>query len=192
MRKLALLVLVFAMLVPASITGAASTKYTAKVYPAVQLAMNPKKLPVKLPNGLTIDKEPGDSLFPVIKYAGKKVWTGKNDFEGSGDIQFTLTSGGDTFLYTIYYIGASGGLGVDLVGVHANGKVFVKKNFGGIDLTAKFLKADSFEVAVEKLNPKWNPAKDSNAERHSGIYDVTVYQLTSKGIVKQKSYVRKK
>ncbi|MNT21409.1 hypothetical protein D3C72_1567470 [compost metagenome] len=191
MKKVFAFVLILTLLLPAGLSVAKAAKYTAKLYPELNLALNAKKFPMKLSSGMVIDKESGDGLFPVIKFNGKKVWSAKNDFEGSGYVQFSVSANGDTFLYSSYYIGASGGIGIDLVGVHANGRVFVKKKFSGTDVKAKFLKVDSFEVAVERLNPKWDPAKDSNAERSTGTFDVTVYQLTTKGIVKQKQFVRK-
>ncbi|MGF7046451.1 hypothetical protein J2T13_000927 [Paenibacillus sp. DS2015] len=192
MRKIFAFILIFSLLLPTGIIGAKSAQYTAKLYPQLNLIVDAKKFPMKLNNGLVIDKENGDmGVFPVIKLNGKKVWSGKNEFEGSGEVQFTVTASGDTYLYSSYYHGASGPIGIDFVGVHANGRVFVKKKFGGDTAVPKFLKADSFELAIERSNPKWDPSKDSNAELHTGIYDVTIYQLTTKGIVKQKQFVRK-
>lgn len=193
MRKWLTLCLIICLLLPTTVVSAKTSPSAAKTYASLHLGSEASKLPMKLPNGLVIDKEDKDGFgyLPVIKLNGKTVWREADEswINTGGTIQFTVTSGGDTYLF--YKSGASGGSGIDLVGVNKNGKVILKKKFGGVGTEAKFLSASTLQVSIERENKKWNPERDPNAARHSGIYDVTVYQLSAKGLVKQKQFVKK-
>ncbi|WP_160045526.1 MULTISPECIES: hypothetical protein [Paenibacillus] len=193
MKKLFSLLLVICLLVPATIASAKTNQPAAKTYAKLYLGMDAAKLPMKLANGLVVDKENVEGLgyLPVIKLNGKKVWREADQswINTNGAVQFTAASGGDTFL--LYLSGATGGSAVDLVGVHKDGKVFLRKSFGGVGVDAKFIAANTVQIEIERENKKWNPERDPNAARHTDVYDVTVYQLSSKGMVKQKQFVRK-
>ncbi|HWO55897.1 MAG TPA: hypothetical protein VNM49_16140 [Paenibacillus cookii] len=193
MKKLLSIVLIFCLLLPAASVSAKSNPPAAKTYPKLYLGMDASKLPMKLLNGLVVDKEHVDGLgfLPVIKLNGKKVWREADEswINTGGAVQFTVASGGDTFL--LYLSGATGGSMVQVVGVHKNGKVFLRKSFGGVGVNATFLSANTIQVEIERENLKWNPDRDPNAARHTGVYDVTVYQLSAKGMAKQKQFVKK-
>ena len=193
MKKLIPLLLIVCLLLPATIVSAKSSQPAAKTYPKLYLGMDAAKLPMKLINGLVVDKENVDGFgyLPVIKLNGKKVWREADEswINTNGAVQFTAASGGDAYL--LYKSGASGGSAVNVVGVHKNGKVFLRKSFGGVSVDAKFISANTIQVEIERENKKWNPERDSNAERHTGVYDVTVYQLSAKGMAKQKQFVKK-
>lgn len=193
MKKLLSLLLIVCLLMPAAIVSAKSSEPAAKTYTKLYLGKDASKLPIKLINGLVVDKEDVDGLgyLPVIKLNGKKVWREADDLwiNTNGTIQFTVTSGGDTYL--LYLSGATGGSAVDIVGVHKNGKTFLEKSFGGVGVDAKFISANTIQVEIERDNKKWNPERDPNAARHTGIYDVTVYQVSATGLAKQKQFVKK-
>ncbi|MDR0268162.1 hypothetical protein [Paenibacillus sp.] len=193
MRKWLTLCLVICLILPTTVVSAKTSQPAAKMYAPLHLGSEANKLPMKLSNGLVVDKEEPDGFgyLPVIKLNGKTVWREVDEawINTGGMVQFAVTSGGDTYL--LYKSGASGVSGVNLVGVHKNGKVFLKKGFGGIGTDAKFISANTIQIEIERENKKWNPDRDPNAARHTGIYDVTVYQLSDKGLAKQKQFVKK-
>ncbi|MCX7885500.1 MAG: hypothetical protein N2448_10845 [Caloramator sp.] len=156
---------------------------TAKVYENMPLE---KKNSYSLSNGLTVKKVTGYSSYgymPGIFHGSKKIWDPLNEaINDNGKSAFTVTNNGELFLY--YISEASGGAGLSLIGVNSNGKVFLKKNFGGQDIDAKFISADSIVIKIERDNPNFDPATQPNAYRHSGIYDVTTYKLLPNGILK--------
>ena len=102
-----------------------------------------------------------------------------------------MTSSKDTFLYYTEIVG--GGARTQIIGVHANGKVFFKKGYiDGAGMDVKFLSADKIEVAIERIKENWDPAIHSNAERFTGIWDVKVYTISKTGKQKLvKKYVDK-
>lgn len=62
MKKLLSIVLIFCLLLPAASVSAKSNPSAAKTYPKLYLGMDASKLPMKLLNGLVVDKENVDGL----------------------------------------------------------------------------------------------------------------------------------
>lgn len=172
----------------------AAAKSSSKVYPAYDFNGDAGKFPKKLPNGLTIGKEKwgGYSYVPTILKGKKKVWSAAKQsiIDGGGQTQFTVTSHRDTFLS--YYSGATGGEMTALVGVHQNGKVFFKKRFvSGAGLEVKFLASNKVKVAIERVKKNWDPSREPNAARHSGIWDVKEYTISTTGHISLvKKYIK--
>ncbi len=175
----------------------AKSNYKAQVYPAFWLREHPEKLPMTLSNGLVVDKVLWDSdwedaYVPVVKKNGKTIWTAKNQMAINpyGEVQFSVAENGDTII--VYQSGASGGSSANIAAIHGNGKVFLRKNFVSDDTDVRLLKPNRIEVAEERRNPDWDSSTQSNAERHSNIYDMRIFDIEPTGKLKLiKSWVRK-
>jgi hypothetical protein len=182
--------------IPTNIVSAKTSSYTmtkkAGYKPAVYNGLWEFKQ-IKLNNGLTVSHEKanyGYTTVPIILYKGKKVWSllsvDKEPLD-NGSTSFTVTTNGDTFLSHVITVGA--GSVQYVVGIHANGKVFLSKKWAEFRIESKFLSADTLETAFEQQNTKWNPAYQSNAEQHTGIWRVKRYKLLSNGTMKlEKDY----
>ncbi len=194
MKKLLSIVLIFCLLLlPAASVSAKSNPPAAKTYPKLYLGMDASKLPMKLLNGLVVDKENVDGLgFLLGHQAERKKSMARSrrilDQHGRRRSIYRCIRRRHVFAVSL---GRYGGSMVQVVGVHKNGKVFLRKSFGGVGVNATFLSANTIQVEIERENPKWNPERDTNAARHTGAYDVTVYQLSAKGMAKQKQFVKK-
>ncbi|MEI0739320.1 hypothetical protein VQ056_26470 [Paenibacillus sp. JTLBN-2024] len=158
MKKLLSIVLIFCLLLPAASVSAKSNPPAAKTYPKLYLGMDASKLPMKLLNGLVVDKENVDGLgfLPVIKLNGKKVWREADEswINTGGAVQFTVASGGDTFCCICRALPAEAWSRWS--GCTKNGKVFLRKSFGGVGVNATFLSANTIQVEIERENLKWN------------------------------------
>lgn len=193
----ALLTLLALLMLAPMIRAEAKGNYKAQVYPAFLLWQNPEKLPAKLSNGLVVDKASWDSdwkdaYLPVVKKDGKTIWTAKSQdpINPNGKVQFSVAANGDTVIF--YQSGASGGSGANIAAIHANGKVFLRKDFVSDDTEVKLLGPTRIEVALERENPNWDPSTQPNAARHSNVYDVQVYDIGTDGKLKLiKSSVKK-
>lgn len=195
-KRTLLMLLAVLVLVPMARVEAKGS-YKAQVYPAFIMWEHPKKLPMTLSNGLVVDKVLWDSdwedaYLPVVKKNGKTVWTAKNQLpmNANGKLQFSVAENGDTVI--VYSSGASAGTEANIAAIHANGKVFLRKNFFSDDTEVKFLKPTRIEVAQERENPDWDPDTQPYGARHSNIYDIRVFDIETTGKLKLiKSSVKK-
>lgn len=175
--------------------GASAEAAKEKVYPVHVFEGNGNggEFSKKLSNGLTIriQKKNNGEATPKILKGKKEVWSSKEVLGTYGFIQYTVTTNKDTFLdYTQI---AGGAAQTQIIGVHANGKVFFKKGYiSGAGLDTKFLSANKIEVAIERVKKNWDPSINSNAERLTNIWDVKVYSISNTGKLKLvKKYVEK-
>ncbi|MGE7119122.1 hypothetical protein ACQKIC_02765 [Peribacillus sp. NPDC046944] len=195
MRKKGTLLLIvlfmFSLVFPLTHTSA---KAKAKVYPVHMNDSGTGEFSKKLKNGLSVGIEERDewNYTPFIKKGKKKVWSLKYLSSTFGYMQYTETKEKDTFLY--YTEIAGGGARTSVVGVHSNGKVFLKKGYtSGAGLDTKFLSANTIEVAIERMKKNWDPGKEPNAEKYTDTWDVKRYSLSKTGKMKLvKKYVQKK
>lgn len=84
----------------------------------------------------------------------------------------------------MYSSGATAGVEVNVAAIHANGKVFLRKNFFSDDTEVKFLNPTRIEVLQERENPDWDPDTQPNAARHSNIYNIRVFDIEPTGKLK--------
>lgn len=179
--------IILMMSVVLSFTDKQAEAANSKVYKEYSLSKDYNKFPIKLTNGLTIGKEKYlRGYVPVILKDKKKVWIG-GGINSDGDIQFTVTENKDTFLY--HKTSAGGTEVVDLVGVHADGKVFLEKYIpgSGVCVNIDFLSASTIELGIERYNKDYN----DQADRYTGIYDITFYSLSKDGKMTVINYVDK-
>ncbi|MFJ8256552.1 hypothetical protein [Peribacillus asahii] len=188
-RILLAMILIFSISVPFVEKSAEAAK--AKVYPVYFLENIDGKFSKKLTNGLTVKIENKYGMnTPLILKGNKKVWTAELA-SSYGFFQYTVTTNKDTFLYCTDIAG--GGARTQIIGVHSNGKVFLKKLYvGGAGMDTKFLSSNKIEVAIERVKKNWNPSIHTNAERFTDIWDVKVYSISKTGEMKLvKKYVEK-
>ncbi|OWA34197.1 hypothetical protein B9G55_17905 [Saccharibacillus sp. O16] len=189
------LVLLTCLLFIPMIRAEAKGSYKAQVYPAFWMSEHPEKLPQTLSNGLVVDKAPWtpdweDSYLPIVKKDGKTVWTAKNQdpISANGEVEFSVAENGDTVI--VYESGASAGSSANIAAIHGNGQVFLRKTFLSDDTNVKIVAPNRIEVSNERWNPNWNPDTQPNAARHSGVYDVRVFDIAPNGkLVLIKSWV---
>ncbi|PIC70813.1 hypothetical protein CSV77_05745 [Sporosarcina sp. P16b] len=184
-KFLCLLIITFAVqLIITSETTSAKTN--EKVYKTYSLYADKSKFPIKLGNSLVIDLK-GEIEGPRILKGNRAVWEHVGGFM-SGDISFTVTKNNDTYLY--YKFGSGGEEMVEVVGVDKNGKVFMKRTFGGehASMRAQFLSSSTIEIGVEKYSRYYD---GTTASKHTGEFKSKFYQLYINGSVKELAYFDK-
>lgn len=163
-----------------------------KVYREYQFKGELNKFPIKLTNGLTINKKVTQEYIdymnvyvPTIEKNGKIIWEGTTfDPEANTRIGFTVTKNKDTFFYIVD--GYRSYESLKVIGVNESGKVFLQKEFkgNGLRMAAKFLNANTIDISYERENEQ----ADSSADMFTGLFYSKIYKLYAKGTMEQVSY----